>query len=95
MPDIFDRLKAALADRYAIQRELGSGGMATVYLANDLEHDRNFAVKGLRPELAAAPAAGQAQRGMHSSSLCWGATWGRASGRAAGATRAGQRSVCS
>ncbi len=38
MPDTFERLKAALADRYAIERELGSGGMATVYLAEDLKH---------------------------------------------------------
>ena len=54
MPDLIDRLKAALADRYAIQEELGSGGMATVYLARDLKHDRDVAVKVLRPELAAA-----------------------------------------
>ena len=53
MTDTFDRLKAALADRYAIKRELGSGGMATVYLAEDLKHRRNVAVKVLRPELAA------------------------------------------
>ncbi len=39
MPDTFERLKAALADRYAIERELGSGGMATVYLAEDPKHD--------------------------------------------------------
>ena len=49
-----DRLKAALADRYAIQEELGAGGMATVYLAEDLKHHRKVAVKVLRPELAAA-----------------------------------------
>jgi serine/threonine-protein kinase len=48
-----DRLKSALADRYAIERELGSGGMATVYLAHDLKHDREVAVKVLHPELAA------------------------------------------
>jgi len=53
VPDTFDRLKAALADRYAIQHELGSGGMATVYLAEDLKHHRKVAVKVLRPELAA------------------------------------------
>ncbi len=53
MPDTFERLKAALADRYAIERELGSGGMATVYLAEDLKHHRKVAVKVLRPELAA------------------------------------------
>jgi serine/threonine protein kinase/Tol biopolymer transport system component len=48
------RLAAALADRYRIERELGAGGMATVYLAEDLKHDRKVAVKVLRPELAAA-----------------------------------------
>ena len=47
------RLTAALADRYRIERELGSGGMATVYLAQDIKHDRRVAVKVLRPELAA------------------------------------------
>ncbi len=53
MPDLLDRLKTALADRYAIQEELGAGGMATVYLAEDLKHHRKVAVKVLRPELAA------------------------------------------
>ncbi|MCH8146142.1 MAG: serine/threonine-protein kinase [Gemmatimonadetes bacterium] len=48
-----ERLQAALADRYAIERELGRGGMATVYLAHDVKHDRKVAVKVLRPELAA------------------------------------------
>ena len=52
--DAFDRLKTALSDRYAIERELGSGGMATVYLAEDLKHHRKVAVKVLRPDLAAA-----------------------------------------
>src|SRR6188768_1361354 len=47
------RLKTALADRYRIERELGAGGMATVYLAHDLKHDRKVAVKVLKPELAA------------------------------------------
>ena len=47
------KLIAALADRYTIERELGSGGMATVYLAHDLKHDRKVALKVLRPELAA------------------------------------------
>ncbi len=46
-------LAAALADRYTIERELGQGGMATVYLAHDLKHDRQVAIKVLRPELAA------------------------------------------
>ena len=48
------RLAAALAGRYAIERELGAGGMARVYLARDLKHDRPVALKVLRPELAAA-----------------------------------------
>ncbi len=47
------RLAAALSDRYRIERELGQGGMATVYLAQDLKHDRKVALKVLRPELAA------------------------------------------
>ena len=47
------RLSAALGDRYAIERELGQGGMATVYLARDLKHDRKVAIKVVRPELAA------------------------------------------
>jgi serine/threonine-protein kinase len=53
MADILDRLTPALADRYRIDRELGQGGMATVYLAADLRHDRRVAIKVLRPELAA------------------------------------------
>jgi len=50
---INDRLAAALADRYRIERALGAGGMATVYLADDLKHDRQVAIKVLKPELAA------------------------------------------
>ena len=53
MNDIPKALVAALADRYQLERELGQGGMATVYLAQDLKHDRRVAVKVLRPELAA------------------------------------------
>ena len=53
MADLLDRLKTALADRYAIEEEIGAGGMATVYLAEDLKHHRKVAVKVLRPELAA------------------------------------------
>jgi len=52
-PDIPSRLSTALADRYRIERELGAGGMATVYLAEDLKHHRQVAIKVLRPELAA------------------------------------------
>ena len=48
-----DRLTAALADRYTIERELGAGGMATVYLAHDIRHNRKVALKVLKPELAA------------------------------------------
>ncbi len=48
-----ERIAAALADRYTIERELGAGGMATVYLAEDLKHHRKVAIKVLRPELAA------------------------------------------
>ncbi len=50
---MIDRLNAALEDRYRIERELGAGGMATVYLAEDLKHDRQVAIKVLKPELAA------------------------------------------
>ncbi|HSR15553.1 MAG TPA: protein kinase, partial [Gemmatimonadales bacterium] len=53
MTDPLERLRAALADKYVIQRELGAGGMATVYLAEDLKHERRVALKVLRPELAA------------------------------------------
>ncbi len=53
MSATLERLAAALADRYRIERELGAGGMATVYLAHDRKHDRRVAIKVLRPELAA------------------------------------------
>ena len=53
MPMTLEQLSAALADRYRVERELGAGGMATVYLAHDLRHDRKVALKVLRPELAA------------------------------------------
>ena len=53
MTDVTQRLSAALANRYRIERRLGEGGMATVYLAEDLKHDRKVALKVLRPELAA------------------------------------------
>ena len=52
MPDQQSRLAAALTDRYRIDRQIGAGGMATVYLAEDLKHHRQVAVKVLRPELA-------------------------------------------
>ncbi|MEE8477419.1 MAG: serine/threonine-protein kinase, partial [Gemmatimonadales bacterium] len=52
MPDLLERLTTALADRYRIERELGRGGMAIVYLAHDLKHDRQVAIKVLKSELA-------------------------------------------
>ena len=54
MTTSIERVAAALADHYRIERELGQGGMATVYLAEDLKHRRKVAVKVLRPELAAS-----------------------------------------
>jgi serine/threonine-protein kinase len=53
MTEPLDRLKTALADRYTIEREIGSGGMATVYLAEDVKHHRPVALKVLKSELAA------------------------------------------
>jgi Tol biopolymer transport system component len=53
MPELQNRLQVALADRYRIEGEIGAGGMATVYLAQDLRHDRKVALKLLRPELSA------------------------------------------
>ena len=53
MTDLVARLNAALEGRYRIERELGEGGMATVYLADDLKHGRKVAIKVLKPELAA------------------------------------------
>jgi eukaryotic-like serine/threonine-protein kinase len=52
-PDVPQSFRDALGDRYRIEREIGSGGMATVYLAGDVRHDRRVALKVLRPELAA------------------------------------------
>ena len=54
MTDVLTRLAGSLADRYEVQRELGSGGMATVYRAVDLKHQRDVAIKVLHPELGAA-----------------------------------------
>ena len=52
MSMVFDRLSAALSDRYRLEREIGAGGMATVYLAEDVRHHRRVAIKVLRPELS-------------------------------------------
>ena len=54
MADVAPRLVAALADRYRLEREVGAGGMATVYLAHDLKHERDVAIKVLHPDLGAA-----------------------------------------
>jgi tRNA A-37 threonylcarbamoyl transferase component Bud32 len=53
LADLLDRLSSALSDRYAIEREIGRGGMAVVYLAEDLKHHRRVAIKVLQPGLAA------------------------------------------
>src|SRR5687767_15666499 len=52
--ELIPELTAALASRYRVERVLGSGGMATVYLADDLRHRRKVAIKVLKPELSAA-----------------------------------------
>src|SRR5471032_3083655 len=54
MSAITERLGRALAGHYTIERELGAGGMATVYLGHDLKHDRDVAIKVLHPDLGAA-----------------------------------------
>ena len=51
MSDVVTRLNAALEDHYTIERELGEGGMATVYLADDLKHERKVALKVLNAEV--------------------------------------------
>jgi serine/threonine-protein kinase len=62
MSDTFERLKTSLLDRYRFEREVGAGGMATVYLAEDLRHRRKVAVKVLRPELTAMMGAARFRR---------------------------------
>ena len=54
MSDVLPRLAESLSDRYAIEYEIGRGGMATVFLATDLKHNRKVALKVLHPELAAS-----------------------------------------
>ena len=58
MPDLITRLNAVLGGRYRIERELGEGGMATVYLADNLKHEPKAALKVLKPELATLPTNG-------------------------------------
>ncbi len=62
MSEILERLQLHLADRYAIERELGRGGMATVYLATDVRHERQVAIKVLHPDLAATIGADRFER---------------------------------
>ena len=52
MSTLLELLTSALADRYSVEREVGRGGMATVFLAEDLKHSRKVAIKVLHPELA-------------------------------------------
>ncbi len=59
MPGLFEQLQRTLADRYRLEREVGTGGMATVYLAEDLRHHRRVALKVLRPELGAVVGGGR------------------------------------
>ena len=59
MTEPLDQLTAALADRYRVERELGVGGMAIVYLAHDIKHNRQVALKVIKPEPAAAVGAQQ------------------------------------
>ena len=65
MADQLDRLSTALSGSYRIEREIGVGGMATVYLAQDLKHDRQVALKILRPELTAAMGTDRFPREIH------------------------------
>ncbi len=52
MSDSLSRLTAALSDRYRVTRDLGAGGMATVYLAHDVKHERDVEIKVLHPDLS-------------------------------------------
>ncbi len=62
MSEILERLRASIADRYVIEKELGRGGMATVYLATDIRHDRKVAIKLLHPDLSATIGAERFER---------------------------------
>ncbi len=65
MADTLERLQLALEGRYALERQIGQGGMATVYLATDLKHDRKVAIKVLLPDLAASVGADRFLREIH------------------------------
>lgn len=69
MTGIYEQLSAQLAERYRIERELGAGGMATVYLAHDLRHDRHVAIKVLTPELAAVIGGARFLAEIHTTAL--------------------------
>ena len=84
MTELQDRLSAGLADRYTLRRELGRGGMATVYLAHDVKHDRDIALKALHPELAATLGPERFQREIRTT--VGDAAAGAAEGGGAGAT---------
>jgi len=62
MDDAVQRLNASLAGKYSVEREIGRGGMATVYLAQDVKHEREVAIKVLLPELAASIGADRFER---------------------------------
>jgi serine/threonine-protein kinase len=62
LTELIERLRAALTGRYTIEREAGRGGMALVFLAHDVKHNRRVAVKILRPEVAAAVGGGCARQ---------------------------------
>ena len=75
MDSTIDAWRSALADRYRIERELGSGGMATVYLARDVKHDRDVAIKVMHPEIARSLGAiglGGGQNGQYRLSSVFG-----------------------
>ncbi len=55
MSDLIDRIRSAVADRYSIEKEIGAGGMATVYLAEDVRHHRKVAVKVLQTQRDVTP----------------------------------------
>ena len=65
MGDPLERLQSSVGAAYEIERELGRGGMATVYLARDLRHGRPVALKLLRPDLAVALGSERFQREIH------------------------------